>query len=155
VAVGAGNTFIAAMQQGQIDAGMTTEPTISQMLKTGEAKILVEMRTEATTVAALGGTYPATCLYMQTEYVNAHKDTVQKLSNAFVKTLRWIHTHTAAEIAAKMPKDYQVGDSDLYLKALETSLGMYTVDGVTVLPPFSPCFPPSIRMSKARLSTYL
>src|SRR5215469_17360762 len=29
VPVGAGDTFIAAMQQGKIDAGMTTEPTIS------------------------------------------------------------------------------------------------------------------------------
>src|SRR5215472_2123230 len=30
VPVGAGDTFIAAMQQGRIDAGMTTEPTISR-----------------------------------------------------------------------------------------------------------------------------
>src|SRR5579859_3522836 len=33
--VGAGDTFIAAMQQGRIDAGMTTEPTISRLLSTG------------------------------------------------------------------------------------------------------------------------
>ncbi len=38
VPVGAGQTFIAAMQQDAIQAGMTTEPTISRMLKTGEAK---------------------------------------------------------------------------------------------------------------------
>ena len=37
VPVGAGNTFIAAMQQDKIQAGMTTEPTISRLLKTGEA----------------------------------------------------------------------------------------------------------------------
>src|SRR5262245_24578394 len=35
IPVGAGNTFIAAIQQGKIDAGMTTEPTISRLLKTG------------------------------------------------------------------------------------------------------------------------
>lgn len=130
VAVGAGDTFIAAMQQGKIDAGMTTEPTISRMLKSGDAKVLVDMRTPETTVAALGGTYPAACVYMQTEFVNDNKATVQKVANAFVKTLRWIHTHSAAEIADKMPKDYYAGDKDLYLNALSTSLGMYTVDGV-------------------------
>jgi len=43
--VGAGNTFIAAMKQDQIQAGMTTEPTISRLLKTGEAAVLVDMRT--------------------------------------------------------------------------------------------------------------
>lgn len=30
IAVGAGNTFLVAMKQGQIQAGMTTEPTISR-----------------------------------------------------------------------------------------------------------------------------
>lgn len=37
VPVGAGATFIAAMQQDKIQAGMTTEPTISRLLKTSIA----------------------------------------------------------------------------------------------------------------------
>ena len=71
---GRGNTFIAAMQQGEIEAGMTTEPTISRMLKTGEAKILIDMRSVADTRAALGGVYPAACLYMQTVLGRAAQD---------------------------------------------------------------------------------
>ncbi len=130
LAVGAGNTFIAAMDQNQIQAGMTTEPTISRLLKTGDARILVDMRTEAKTKKALGGTYPAACLYMQTEYVNAHKDVVQKLANAYIKTLKYIATHNGAQIAAVMPKDYSVGDVDAYIKALNDGKGMFTRDGV-------------------------
>jgi NitT/TauT family transport system substrate-binding protein len=136
VAVGAGDTFIAAMNQGTIDAGMTTEPTISRMLKTGDAKVLVEMRTAEGTRAALGGTYPAACVYAQVDWVNKNKDTVQKLANAFVKTLKWINTHSAAEITDKMPQDYWVGDKELYVKALEAGKGMYTPDGV--MPPDGP-----------------
>src|SRR5207245_10023017 len=45
VAVGAGDTFIAALQQGKIDAGMTTEPTISRIVKSGAGKVLVDLRT--------------------------------------------------------------------------------------------------------------
>ena len=130
LAVGAGNTFIAAMDQNQIQAGMTTEPTISRLLKTGDARVLVDMRTEAKTKQALGGTYPAACLYMQTEYVNAHKDVVQKLANAYVKTLKYIATHNGAQIAALMPKDYSVGDVDSYIKALNDGKGMFTTDGI-------------------------
>ena len=130
VPVGAGNTFIAAMQQDKIQAGMTTEPTITRLLKTGEAKVLIDMRTMDGTKAALGGTYPAASLYMQTEWVEAHKDTVQKLANAFVKTLKFINTHSGAEIAAKMPKDYYVGDEEGYVKALDAGKGMFTADGV-------------------------
>jgi NitT/TauT family transport system substrate-binding protein len=130
VPVGAGNTFIAAMQHGQIDAGMTTEPTISRLLKTGEAKILVDMRSVDTTRTALGGVYPAACLYMQTDWVEQHHDEVQKLANVFVKTLHYIATHSAEEIAAQMPRDYYTGDKALYVNALATGKQMFTADGV-------------------------
>ncbi|MBV9703278.1 MAG: ABC transporter substrate-binding protein [Methylobacteriaceae bacterium] len=130
VPVGAGDPFIAAMQQDKIQAGMTTEPTVSRLLKTNEARVLIDMRTLEGTKAALGGTYPATSLYMQSDWVAKHKEETQKLANALVHTLRWINTHSAAEIADKMPKEYLVGDRDGYVKALEAGKAMYTADGV-------------------------
>jgi NitT/TauT family transport system substrate-binding protein len=130
IPVGAGDTFIAAMQQDQIQAGMTTEPTITRLLKTGQAAVLVDMRTVEGAKAALGGTYPAASLYMATDYVESHKETVQKLANAFVKTLKFIDSHSGAEIAAEMPADYYVGDKEGYVKALDAGKGMFTPDGV-------------------------
>ncbi len=130
VPVGAGNTFIAAMEQDKIQAGMTTEPTITRLVKKGDATVMIDMRTMDGTRAALGGTYPAASLYMETSWVEAHKDTVQKLANAFVKTLKFINTHSAEEIAAKMPKDFMVGDPDGYVKALAAGKAMFTPDGV-------------------------
>jgi len=127
--VGAGTTFIAAMKQGRIDAGMTTEPTVSRLLKTGEAKVLVDMRTPEGTRKVLGGLYPASCLYMQTSWVNAHKPEVQKLANALVKTLKYIQTHSAEELASKMPADYYAGDKVLYVRALADGKAMFTADG--------------------------
>ncbi|MBB5391158.1 MULTISPECIES: ABC transporter substrate-binding protein [unclassified Herbaspirillum] len=127
--VGADNTFIAAMKQGRIDAGMTTEPTASLMLKTGDAQVLVDMRTVEGTVKALGGLYPASSLYVQRSWLNGHKDEAQKLARAFVKTLRFIHTHSAEQIADKMPKDYYGNNKALYVQALNNSLPMYSPDG--------------------------
>jgi NitT/TauT family transport system substrate-binding protein len=128
--VGAGSTFIIAMQQDKIQGGMTTEPTISRLVKTNQARVLVDLRTRESTSAALGGTYPAASLYMPTAWVETHKPVVQKLANAFVRTLRYIDTHSAADIAAKMPKDFLVGDPDGYIKALADGKGMFTADGV-------------------------
>ncbi|MCX8502031.1 MAG: ABC transporter substrate-binding protein [Alphaproteobacteria bacterium] len=136
IAVGAGDTFIAAMQNKVIEGGMTTEPTITRMLKTGEARVLVDMRTAAGTRAALGGNYPATALYMSSEWVEKHPSEVQKLANALVKTLRWINSHSSAEIADKMPVAYLVGDREGYIKALDYGRGMYSPDGV--MPPDGP-----------------
>ena len=130
VPVGAGDTFIAAMEQDKIQAGMTTEPTITRLVKKGVGVPLIDMRTVATTRTALGGTYPAASLYMSTDWVNAHKEVTQKLANAFVKTLKFIHDHTAEEIAAKMPKDFMVGDPEGYVAALAAGKEMFTADGV-------------------------
>jgi NitT/TauT family transport system substrate-binding protein len=127
--VGADNTFIAAIKQGRIDAGMTTEPTVSLLLKTGEASVLVDMRTVEGTVKALGGLYPASSLYVQRPWLDAHKPEAAKLARAFVKTLKFIKTHTAEEIAQKMPKDYYGNNKDLYVQALNNSLPMYSPDG--------------------------
>jgi NitT/TauT family transport system substrate-binding protein len=130
VPVGAGDTFIAALQQGRIDAGMTTEPTISRILSTGVGKVLVDLRSPQSTQAALGGPYPFISLFMNNSYVNSHKDTVQKLVNAYVMTLKWMHTHSAAEIADKMPPDYYAGNKALYVTALQNQMAIFSPDGL-------------------------
>ena len=56
---------------------------------------------------------------------------MQKLANAYVKTLKWINTHSGAEIADKMPADYYAGiGKDAYAKALDAGKAMFTPDGV-------------------------
>jgi NitT/TauT family transport system substrate-binding protein len=129
IPVGAGDTFIAAMQQGRIDAGMTTEPTISRLVASGVGKVLVDLRTPQSTQAALGGSYPFICVFMKNDYVNSHKDVVQKLVNAYVMTLKYIQTHSADEIAAQMPADYYAGNKDLYVTALKNQLTIFSPDG--------------------------
>jgi len=129
IAVGSGDTFIAAIKQGTIDAGMTTEPTISRLLKTGDAKVLIDLRTPELTRAALGGDYPFISIYMRADWVAQNKSVVQRVANAYVKTLKWIQTHTPQEIADKLPADYYAGDKDLYLAALTGSMPMFSPDG--------------------------
>jgi NitT/TauT family transport system substrate-binding protein len=159
VAVGAGSTFVAAMKNKQIDAGMTTEPTISVLQSQGVAKPLVDMRTVAGTKAALGGTYPASCLYLTTAYVRKNPAVVQKLVTAFVRTLRWINTHSAAQITAKMPPSYYAGiGASAYAKSLDNEKGMFSPTGLmpsdgpaTVLKVLS-SFDPTVKGHKVDLS---
>ena len=136
VPVGAGNTLIAAMQQNRIEAAVTTEPTVSRLMKMGVAHVLVDMRTAAGTRAALGGTYPAACLYMKSDFVNSHRDAVQRVVTAYVRTLKFLQTHSAAQVAEQMPEDYYVGDKPLYLTALGASMNMFSPNGM--MPPDGP-----------------
>lgn len=158
VAVGAGPTFVSALQKGAIDGGMTTDPTVATVLQKGLGKVLIDMRTPSGSQEALGGPYPSSSLYMQTDWVNGHKETVQKLANAFVKTLKWMSTHSASEIAAKMPADYSQGNKTLYATAIQSTLPMFTKDGV--MPADGPetvekvlkAFNPNIKNAKVDLS---
>ena len=130
VRAGAGQTFIAAIDNGGIDAGMTTDPTAAQLVSSGKGKIILDMRTEEGTKAALGGLYPASSLYMDCAWVAANPETVQKLANALVKTLRWIAANSPEAIAAKMPAEYAAGNPQLYVKAVTDSIGMFNGDGL-------------------------
>ena len=129
VPAGAGNRFIAAMREGAIDAGMTTEPTISRLLKSGEAQLLVDLRTPEATINALGGLYPSSCLYVNSVWAERNRPQVQRLVNALVSALAYIQSHSAEEIAAAMPPEYAAGDRSLYVKAIAASKPMFTHDG--------------------------
>src|SRR2546429_205013 len=127
---------------------MTTEPTISRILSSGVGKVLVDLRSPESTQAALGGSYPFISLFMNNSYVNSHKDVVQKIVNAYVKTLKWMHTHTAAEIADKMPADYYAGNKALYVTALQNPMAIFSPDG-RMRPKGGEPFPPgSVRSSQ-------
>jgi NitT/TauT family transport system substrate-binding protein len=128
--VGSGDTFIDAMRAGRIDAGMTTEPTASRAIASGDARLLVDLRTPEATQKALGGLYPFACLYVRTDWLAAHRDQAQKLANALVKALRFINTHSAAEIAAVLPPEYYAGGRAVYVQSLAHSKSMFTPDGV-------------------------
>ncbi|MFJ4411711.1 ABC transporter substrate-binding protein [Streptomyces sp. NPDC088910] len=130
VAVAAGATFVAAFEHNRIDAGVTTEPTISTLLKKQLGTIIADMRTAAGTKAALGGPYPGTALTVQTAWANSHKETVQKMVNAVYQTLQWMESHSAAEITEQVPADFYAGSGkDQYVQALANEMGMYNPTG--------------------------
>jgi NitT/TauT family transport system substrate-binding protein len=134
--VGSGDAFASALRRGRIDVGMTTEPTVSRLLKAGEARLLVDLRTPERAAAELGGSYPGACLYMSAPWIRAHRDDVQHLVNALVRALRYIGAHGADEIAAQLPPDYLGGDRALYVSSLQQAKSMFTADGA--MPPDGP-----------------
>jgi NitT/TauT family transport system substrate-binding protein len=129
VPIEAGDSFINAMRQGGIAAGMTTEPTAGRLLKSGGAKILVDLRTPESTHAAFGGCYPGAAFYVQSDWLAMHREVAERLVMAFVKTMRYMAAHSASEIADKLPDQYFEGDKAFYIDRLTEGKTMFTVDG--------------------------
>jgi NitT/TauT family transport system substrate-binding protein len=133
LAVGAGSTAIAAITGGSAQCVMTTQPTVTAMEQKGIAYSAVDLATTTGTQAALGGVWPAAGVLARADWVNANKATVQKVVDALVDTMHWISTHTAADVANKLPQAYVqnslVSKQD-YITALTQDKGQFLPDGI-------------------------
>jgi NitT/TauT family transport system substrate-binding protein len=133
VKAGAGATAIAAIKNGLADCVMTTQPTVTAMESQGVAESAIDLATTDGANKAVGGNWPAASIIAKKEWVDANKDTVQKVVNALVKTMHWIATHSAQDIADKLPSDYvqnkNITKAD-YVKALTADKGQFLPDGL-------------------------
>lgn len=131
IGIGLDATAVAAMEQGQVDAAVMLDPSVTFLQgKYKDLRILSDTRTEADTKAVFGGDYPGGALYGQTQWVADHPKEVQALTDAIVATLKWIQGHGAEEIMAKMPTEMIGPDPSLYLAALKNTISMYSKTGL-------------------------
>src|SRR6202045_1478199 len=130
IGVGLGATAVAAMEQGQIDAAVMLDPSVTVLQGNHpDLKILSDTRTQKDTLAVFGGEYPGGALYSTKAWVAAHEKDVQALTNAIVNTLAWTHSHSAEDIMAKMPPEIVGKDKALYLAALKNTIPMFSETG--------------------------
>src|SRR4051794_7750860 len=130
IGVGLGATAVAAMEQGQIDAAVMLEPSITVLQGSHpDLRILSDTRTQKDTLAIFGGEYPGGALYSTTAWVGSHEKDAQALTDAIMNTLAWIHSHSAEEIMAKMPPEVVGKNKELYLAALKNTIPMFSETG--------------------------
>src|SRR3954449_1771347 len=130
VGIGLAATAVAAMEQGSVDAAVMLDPAITQVqARNKDLKILSDTRTQKDTLDVFGGEYPGGALYTKSAWIAAHPKETQALTNAILATLKWIHSHTAEEIMARMPENLVGPDKALYLAALKNTIPMYSTTG--------------------------
>lgn len=131
IGVGAGASAVAAVKQGQVDIISHLDPVISKLEADGDVTALIDTRTEAGTRAVFGGSNPAAVLYLKGDFAEKNPVTTQKLTNAFVKALKWLETAKPEDVADLVPAEYHLGDKALYLRAVKNSLESYSRTGVS------------------------
>jgi NitT/TauT family transport system substrate-binding protein len=130
IGVGLGGSAVAAMEQGQIDAAVMLDPAVTILAdKYKDLRILSDTRSQKDTLSVFGGEYPGGALYTRADWIASHEKEAQGMAIAIISTLKWIHSHTAEEIAEKMPPEYVGKDKATYIAALKNTLPMYSNDG--------------------------
>ena len=133
VGVGAGPTFVAALQNHRIACGMTTQPTVGAVEKQGLGTSMIDLASTAGAQQWLGGAYPSAAVLARADWVAANQATVQKVVDALVATMHWINTHTAAQIADAMPPAYVSNGLTTkadYIAELAQDKGQFMPDGM-------------------------
>ncbi|HEX9040072.1 MAG TPA: ABC transporter substrate-binding protein [Trebonia sp.] len=133
IAAGSGTTMIAALQHHKVLCGMTTQPTVAAIEKLGVGYPAFDLTTTTGVQKWLGGYVPTAGVLAQTSWVNANKDTVQKVVDAIVATMHWIATHSAADIASALPPSFvnnALVTKPVYISTLSTDKTQFLPDGM-------------------------
>jgi NitT/TauT family transport system substrate-binding protein len=132
VGIGLAATAVAAMEHGKVNAAVMLDPaaTLMQNKYKENFRLLSDTRTAKDTLDVFGGEYPGGALYTRADWIAKNEATTQKLTNAIIATLKWIHSHTPEEIMAKMPDELVGPDKALYLAALKNTIPMYSQNGM-------------------------
>ncbi|AJD42530.1 ABC transporter substrate-binding protein [Rhizobium sp. SEMIA 4085] len=129
IGVGSGAAAVAALEQGKVDLLVNYDPAATFIEAKGVGKILIDARSDEGAKQIYGGIYPTSVLYATQVYIDENPETIQKVTNATVKALAWMNTHSAEEIVEKLPKEFISGDRDTYVKAVQNAKPIFSVDG--------------------------
>ncbi len=130
IGVGTGPQAVAAMKSGQIDALVNVEPVMTLLEKQGAMKVVAETTTSKGTRDVFGGPMLSGTLYCKTSFIKEHPKTIQAVTNAMVRALKWIKSATPEQLAAAVPPEYLLGDKALYLEVFGKLRANYSPDGM-------------------------
>lgn len=104
IGVGLTGAAVAAARSGDLDAISNTDPVMTILEAAGDVKIIADARTTEGSKAIFGGDYVAASLYTTEDYIRKNPRTVQALTNAMVRGLKWIQTASNADVAKLVPE---------------------------------------------------
>lgn len=114
IGVGSAGGATSAIRSGRIDAIANVDPVITALEKKNEIRIIADTRTVKDTEDVFGGPMPAAALYAPEDFIRKYPNTTQALTNAIVRSLKWIQTADPAAINKAVPDSYVMGNRTLY-----------------------------------------
>ena len=141
IAAGAGQTMIAALKFDKAVCGITSQPTVNAIEKLKVGYSAIDLSTGAGAQKWLGGDYPAAGVLVRADWLKAHQKEAQGVVDALVATLAWMKSHTPADVANTLPKDFvsnPLTSKDEYVAALKADWGQYNLDGLGIMPKGGP-----------------
>lgn len=97
---------LKGLAENDVDILSFMEPMSSAIADSRQVATLYDLTNRAGTIQTFGAPWPSHSLFLSAAYIEKNPATVQRLVNAFVRTMRYFNSHTPEEIAAKLPAAY-------------------------------------------------
>ena len=130
ISVGLGSGAIAAVRRGELDAIANNDPVLTTLEESGDIRIVADARTPEGSKEYYGGTYPAGAFYAYADFIKNYPNTAQALTNAMVRTLKWLSRATPDQVMKVLPPEFAGGDPATFKKMLVKLLPTYSPDGL-------------------------
>lgn len=121
---------LALLKGGEADLLAAPNPDDIFYLESNSTKVFADLIDLEGTKKYLGAPFPSNTIFMTSDRVKKHPEIAQHLANAFVKTLKFINSHTAEEIADVIPDEIKGKDKEKYLQILRQQIPMYANNGL-------------------------
>lgn len=112
---------LAAFQMNQIDALSYGDPVLTMLEQRRAVHLVADSRSIKGAQALFGGPLPGACLYAHGAFIQQNPLTVQSMTMAVVRALKWLQTAGPSDLMKVIPESFLLGDRALYLTAIEKS----------------------------------
>lgn len=97
------SAYLSAIQAGEIQAAVATNPWIGKQLLDNGGVVLVDGTDPAYTERLMGtSNYELFMVFCSDAYIQSNPETVQKVVTAMTKAVKWMNTATAEEISESL-----------------------------------------------------
>ncbi len=121
----------AAMESDKIQAAVTTDPWITEMVTSGKVYVLWDLRTKKDTESLYGSDYPHVGLVTRREVLEKNPELVARVVRAVVRASKFIAANSPEAISAKIPAEIKGPNDPLYVASLKATKDAFTPDGLT------------------------
>ena len=115
---------VPAIEQGQIDAAMTLEPYVTQLVERKSASVLVDLRSGAIADSLYGGKYIQAGLVTREDVISANPEIVNSMICAYDSALQWIQKRSYKEVIEKVYGVDKINNPS-QIKALENQKDLF------------------------------
>ena len=95
----------ATLKSGDADLVVAPTPDGAYYEAQGVGSVFADLTTPEGTRKILGALFPSSTVYMTADRFKGHPEIAQRLADGFVRTLRFIHSHSAEQILAIIPTE--------------------------------------------------